>query len=67
MTLVPHAVKGLSRTGAIDANGDEHELDIIVLATGFDAANYLATTRCTAETEWNCTTRGRANPRHSWA
>ncbi|MCA1444945.1 NAD(P)/FAD-dependent oxidoreductase, partial [Ensifer sp. IC4062] len=41
VTLVPHAVKGLSRTGAIDANGDEHELDIIVLATGFDAANYL--------------------------
>ncbi|ULN45309.1 NAD(P)/FAD-dependent oxidoreductase [Mycolicibacterium goodii] len=41
VSLIPHAVKGLSRTGAIDANGDEHELDIIVLATGFDAANYL--------------------------
>jgi cation diffusion facilitator CzcD-associated flavoprotein CzcO len=39
--LVPHGVKGLTRTGAIDANGDEHELDIIVMATGFDAANYL--------------------------
>jgi cation diffusion facilitator CzcD-associated flavoprotein CzcO len=26
----------------IDANGDEHDLDIVVLATGFDAANYLA-------------------------
>lgn len=45
VTLVPHAVKGLSRTGAIDANGDEHELDIIVLATGFDAANYLGNYR----------------------
>jgi cation diffusion facilitator CzcD-associated flavoprotein CzcO len=41
VTLVPHGVKGLTRTGAIDANGDEHILDIIVLATGFDAANYL--------------------------
>jgi cation diffusion facilitator CzcD-associated flavoprotein CzcO len=41
VTLVPHAVKGLSGAGAVDANGDEHELDIIVLATGFDAANYL--------------------------
>ncbi len=41
VTLVPHGVKGLSRTGVIDANGDEHNLDIIVLATGFDAGNYL--------------------------
>jgi cyclohexanone monooxygenase len=39
--LVPHGVKGLTKTGAIDANGDEHELDVIVMATGFDAANYL--------------------------
>ncbi|MCW2559237.1 MAG: Cyclohexanone monooxygenase [Mycobacterium sp.] len=41
VTLVPHGVKGLTRTGAVDANGDEHDLDVIVLATGFDAANYL--------------------------
>jgi cyclohexanone monooxygenase len=41
VTLVPHGVKGLTRTGAVDANGDEHDLDIIVMATGFDAANYL--------------------------
>lgn len=40
--LVPHAVKGLTATGAVDANGDEHDLDVIVMATGFDAANYLA-------------------------
>jgi cation diffusion facilitator CzcD-associated flavoprotein CzcO len=41
VTLVPHGVKGLTRSGAVDANGDEHDLDLIVLATGFDAANYL--------------------------
>ncbi len=41
VTLVPHAVKGLTRRGAVDANGDEHNLDVIVMATGFDAANYL--------------------------
>jgi cation diffusion facilitator CzcD-associated flavoprotein CzcO len=41
VTLVPHGVKGLIRTGAVDANGDEHNLDVIVMATGFDAANYL--------------------------
>jgi cation diffusion facilitator CzcD-associated flavoprotein CzcO len=39
--LIPHAVKGLTASGAIDANGDQHEFDVIVLATGFDAANYL--------------------------
>jgi cation diffusion facilitator CzcD-associated flavoprotein CzcO len=39
--LVPYAVKGLTACGAIDANGTEHELDVIILATGFDAANYL--------------------------
>jgi cation diffusion facilitator CzcD-associated flavoprotein CzcO len=45
VTLVPHGVKGLTRTGAVDANGDEHDLDIIVMATGFDAANYLGNYR----------------------
>lgn len=39
--IVPHGVTSLTETGAVDANGDEHELDMIVLATGFDAANYL--------------------------
>lgn len=45
VSLVPHGVKGLTRTGAVDANGDEHALDILVLATGFDAANYLGNYR----------------------
>lgn len=45
VTLVPHAVKGLTSKGAIDANGEEHELDMIVMATGFDAANYLGNYR----------------------
>ncbi len=43
--LIPHAVKGLTSSGAIDANGDQHDFDVIVLATGFDAANYLANYR----------------------
>lgn len=49
VTLVPHGVKGLSQTGAVDANGDEHELDAIILATGFDAANYLGNFRVHGE------------------
>jgi cyclohexanone monooxygenase len=67
VTLVPHGVKGLTRTGAVDANGDEHNFDIIVMATGFDAANYLATTRCTGRAALNCTVRGTASPRRSSA
>jgi cation diffusion facilitator CzcD-associated flavoprotein CzcO len=47
VTLVPHGVKGLTATGAIDDNGDRHALDVIVLATGFDAANYLARLKVT--------------------
>jgi hypothetical protein len=41
VTLVPHGIKELTAAGTVDANGDEHGLDMIVLATGFDAANYL--------------------------
>lgn len=41
--LVPHAVKGLSARGAVDANGEEHQLDMVVLATGFQAHQYLST------------------------
>ncbi|TXI56374.1 MAG: NAD(P)/FAD-dependent oxidoreductase [Mycolicibacterium mageritense] len=47
--LVPHAVKGLSARGAIDANGEEHQLDMIVLATGFQAHKYLSTYQVTGE------------------
>jgi cation diffusion facilitator CzcD-associated flavoprotein CzcO len=42
VTLVPHGVKGLSATGVIDENGDRHDLDVVVLATGFHASDYLA-------------------------
>ncbi len=49
--LVPHAVKGLSARGALDANGEEHQLDMIVLATGFQAHQYLSTYKVTGENE----------------
>jgi cation diffusion facilitator CzcD-associated flavoprotein CzcO len=47
VTLVPHGVKGLTGTGVVDDNGDRHNLDVVVLATGFDAANYLASLQVT--------------------
>ena len=49
VTLVPHAVTKLSANGAVDATGEEHGLDVIVLATGFDAANYLGNYRVRGE------------------
>lgn len=41
VTLIPHGVAELTATGVRDDSGEEHALDIVVLATGFDAANYL--------------------------
>lgn len=41
--LVPYPIKDLRAHTALDANGEEHELDVLVMATGFDATNYLGT------------------------
>lgn len=47
--LVPHAVTDVTPSGVVDATGEKHELDMIVLATGFDAANFISTYRTTGE------------------
>lgn len=43
--LVPKAVTALTRTGIVDADGVERAVDVVVLATGFRAADYLARLR----------------------
>ncbi len=43
--LVPRSVTRVSETGVVDADGADHELDVIVLATGFSASDYLANFR----------------------
>jgi cation diffusion facilitator CzcD-associated flavoprotein CzcO len=43
VTLVPKAVASVTRTGIIDAEGVERSVDVIIMATGFQAANYQAT------------------------
>ena len=45
--LVPLAVSRMTPTGVIDAAGKERAVDILVMATGFQAANYLGTIRIT--------------------
>ena len=40
--LVPHAVTSITAHGIVDADGVEHDADVLVLATGFQPTNYLA-------------------------
>ncbi len=39
--LVPRAVEKVTPRGVIDVDGVEHEIDVLVLSTGFHAAEYL--------------------------
>jgi cation diffusion facilitator CzcD-associated flavoprotein CzcO len=41
--LVPHAVERVTPTGLIDAAGIARDVDVLVMATGFGAAQYLST------------------------
>jgi len=39
--LVPRAVERVTETGIVDSDGVEREVDVIVLATGFEPTNFL--------------------------
>jgi cation diffusion facilitator CzcD-associated flavoprotein CzcO len=41
--LVPHAVISVTENGVIDATGVEHQADVLVMSTGFQPTNFLAT------------------------
>lgn len=43
--LVPFAVQSVTADGVVDVRGTEHPVDVLVLATGFQPANYLASYR----------------------
>ncbi len=45
--LVPTAVVEVTPSGIVDGDGVERAVDVIVMATGFQAANYLACLRVT--------------------
>lgn len=40
--LVPRAVSELTEDAIIDANGEKHLVDVIILATGFETTKYLS-------------------------
>ena len=48
--LVPKAVASLTRTGIVDADGVERKIDVLVMATGFQPADYLARLRVVGRT-----------------
>ena len=41
--LVPHAVTAVTQTGLVDDAGTERDVDVLVLSTGFQPTNFLAT------------------------
>jgi len=43
--IIPHAVTHVTPTGLVDSEGIERQVDAIVMATGFQPANYLANLR----------------------
>lgn len=48
--LIPHAVQSVTAHGVVDARGIEHPADVLVMATGFQPANYLASYRVVGRT-----------------
>jgi cation diffusion facilitator CzcD-associated flavoprotein CzcO len=55
--LIPHAVSRVTRTGIVDAKEVERAVDVIAMATGFQAADYLSRLRITGR--WCVTLRDR--------
>jgi cation diffusion facilitator CzcD-associated flavoprotein CzcO len=41
--LVPHALTSVTRSGVVDETGAERAIDVLVLCTGFQPTNFLAT------------------------
>jgi cation diffusion facilitator CzcD-associated flavoprotein CzcO len=42
VSLIPHAVQDITQAGVLDETGVRRPADVVVLATGFQATNYLA-------------------------
>jgi cation diffusion facilitator CzcD-associated flavoprotein CzcO len=53
--LVPFAVRSVTTSGVVDVPGVEHPADVLIMATGFQPANYLASYRAvqTLQEFWN--------------
>ncbi|GAA2411332.1 NAD(P)/FAD-dependent oxidoreductase [Actinomadura vinacea] len=58
VTLVPRAVERVTPTGVVDASGAETDIDVLILATGFQPSRFLAT--------FEVTGRGGTRLRDAW-
>ena len=61
--LVPRGVTSVTRTGIVDADGVERSVDVIVMATGFEAADYLSRVRVVGRGGWTLQERWAGEPR----
>lgn len=48
--LVPRAVTRVTETGVVDASGQETPVDVLIMATGFQPANFISTLSVTGKT-----------------
>ena len=67
VTLVPQAVELVTETGVVDAEGIAHEVDVLVMATGFEAADHLNTIEVIGRGVVRSEKCGMENPKCSWA
>src|SRR5262249_60821955 len=61
--LVPREVTSVSRTGIVDADGAERAVDVVVMATGFHAADYLSRLRVVGRGGWTLEEHWAGEPR----
>lgn len=45
VTLIPRSTAGLTMDSIVDENGDHHQVDVVIVSTGFQATNYLSNLR----------------------
>jgi cation diffusion facilitator CzcD-associated flavoprotein CzcO len=48
--LIPYAVTSVTPTGVVSTDGVEREVDVLVMATGFQPANFISTVRVVGRT-----------------
>ena len=60
--LVPKAVASVTPTGIVDVDGVEREIDVLVMATGFQPANYLAAWTSSVAPDARCASTGPTSP-----
>ena len=65
--LVTDAIERITPTGIVTADGTEHELDVIVFATGYQVDKFASRIPITGRGGRRCATRGPTARRPTWA